>query len=130
MSYQGMKRDQSNAQLMDYTQLLFRNIAAIQECTAYNMYGRIPGLVDELETLLYAYRDDDYFKAIQSINDIKTPELNRTENTPQNRRLIDKYMQDSKTKTKYRALMELMYRKNFIPLKGSVGVNTGGVDHV
>jgi hypothetical protein len=117
MAYNNFSRDTPDSQLIDFTQLIFRNIAAIQECTFYKMYDRIPQLVEELENLLYAYRDTEYIEEIKAIDkqcDISITKKHSTES-------IDRIVMNAnnrKTQLKYRALMSLAFRKNFTPAKG------------
>ena len=100
---------------MDYTSLIWRTNMAIMEAIAYNNTGSIPELVEYLETILSPYIDKICKTELNRIRDIK-PKSGNTQNAIKNNILT---LNNQKVTLTHRALLQLAYRKKFLPATGS-----------
>lgn len=108
----------SSVQVADYAGLIWKVNVAIVDCNVYGNYSAIPGLVDNLETILYPHFDPQYKKEIEIINKIKP----RAASTMRSKRASLNELNNKKMLLTHRALMDLAYRKHFLP----AGTGTSG----
>lgn len=115
------KKDTSSIQVTDYASLIWHTNMSIMESLTYANYAAVPPLVDHLETLLHPYFDEIYSKDIGRINDEK-PKSGRTVNEI---RANETTLREKQVLSTHRALMDLAYRKRFLPAASGSVSNEG-----
>ena len=111
VSMRGKVYTESEEATMDFSGLVFRACFTIMQNEAYGNKRAVYDVINYLGTIMHPFQDKQYNEAIETLANIEKPK-GKTANDI--RVIEDKHTHDFMY-GKYEALMDLAYRRGFLP---------------